>query len=57
MKDATNKKSAKKQCKTCQNFDKDCSNCKIKTPEEFSKINFSNEKCDSYLVHEKLVMF
>ena len=57
MKDTNNKKGNKKQCNTCQNFNKECSNCKVKTIEEFSKINFTKEECDSYLINEKLIMF
>lgn len=46
-----------KQCATCENRDKENDGCKIKTKEEFNKINFSKEICDEYLVNEKLVMF
>ena len=56
MKD-THKKQVNKKCKTCQNFDRECSNCKVKTIEEFSKIDFTKEKCDSYLIHDKFIMF
>ena len=57
MKNTDKKQSGKKQCITCQNFDKECSNCKIKTAEEFSKIDFAKEDCDSYLIHDKFIMF
>lgn len=57
MKYTDKKQSSKKQCTTCQNFDKECSNCKIKTAEEFSKIDFAKEDCDSYLIHDKFIMF
>ena len=56
MKDR-HKNQSNKKCNTCQNFDKECSNCKVKTVEEFSRIDFAKEKCDSYLIDEKLVMF
>ena len=57
MKKTHNKQFNKNQCKTCQNFDKECVNCKVKSVEEFSRINFTKEKCDSYLIHDKFIMF
>ena len=46
-----------KQCNTCEHHDKKNDCCKVKSKEEFNKVNFSKEKCDSYMINEKLIMF
>lgn len=46
-----------KQCSTCEHQDKDSKGCKIKSKEEFSKINFTKEKCTDYMISSKLIMF
>jgi len=45
------------QCNTCENHDSENKCCKIKSKEEFSKINFTKEKCTDYIISTKLVMF
>ena len=46
------------KCRTCQNYDKNRDFCVEKEIEDCSKqmsTNFS--QCDSFLIHDKLVMF
>lgn len=51
------KNTCNKQCSTCQNYDKTEKTCKIKSKEEFNKIDFSKESCGEYLISDKLIMF
>lgn len=50
-------KTCDKQCSLCQNYDKENEKCKIKSKEEFNRINFAKEKCGEYLINDKLIMF
>lgn len=53
-----NKKKCNFKCSTCHNYDKEVDYCYEKEIEEVSKqVHTDFSTCDSYLVHEKLVMF
>ena len=52
------KKKCNLKCKTCQNYDKKTDFCKEKKVEQCSKqVHTDFSQCESYIVHEKLIMF
>ena len=48
------------ECNQCQFYNKESNDCKVKSTKEFREYNYSkknNEKCNDFLIKDKLVMF
>ncbi len=45
------------KCNTCEHYDKQTDFCTEKEIENCSKVNTDFSQCDSFLIHESLVMF